>query len=511
MGFAFDVRSANIVGYLTTANRKPPRVTVGELVRFLGIFSDAGPHPKAWMSDAPMSELLISSSPQWIEDVKRAGTEAYLDLNAAGNDWNTAVPEDEFVTRLAVLQKLLSDYNLFAMVLGGWNDDVQLRAFINYAAITSGHHALFLVPVGWHGDEAVQLRDPFPAISSAFRRAEDWPGVVFWTKSTQSAFAPLREAKDLYHELDKALTNPGELDRILRKWCTREQKANILHLSDLHFGNKEASEKEPYVSTQLAKIAGSVGRVVITGDLFNSPKREDALAFRSFRTTLERERKEEAIVIPGNHDSKWRGIGSADLVEIAKVRWSCVFVDDKTQCVFFCFDSSRDADWARGRVTIDQRIQVGTEFDNLCLARPEISEYLRVALIHHHPFTFETAKETIVSRMLEKINVTDEYFLRMDDAESFLKWCAGRRVGLILHGHKHVARYRPERITRADGTQVSITTVGCGTTLGAEGKPLSYNVISWDPRSRKWNVSYFMDPGDGSEFSEEYLSHGGAE
>ena len=127
------------------------------------------------------------------------------------------------------------------------------------------------------------------------------------------------------------------------------------------------------------------------------------------------------------------------------------------------------------------------------------------------PFTFETAKETVVSRMLEKINVTDEYFLRMDDAESFLKWFAGRRVGLILHGHKHVARYRPERITRADGTQVSITTVGCGTTLGAEGKPLSYNVISWDPGSRKWNVSYFMDPGDGSEFSEEYLSHGGAE
>ena len=504
MGFFFDIKAAHIVGYLTTSNRRPPRVTVGELATFLGNFTDSAVPITEWMS-----EVLISSSPQWIEAVKSAGTKAYEDLNTGRMDWSPSVPEDEFITRLAILQRLFSDYNLFCLAVGDWNDSLQLRAFINYAAITSGHHALFLVPLGSY--DQVELRDPFPAVSSALRRTEDWPGVVFWTKSTQSAFAPLREAKDLYHELDKVLERPSELDRILQKWRRREQKANILHLSDLHFGNEEASEKEPYVSTQLAKIADSVGRVVITGDLFNSPKREHALAFRSFRTALERERKEEAIVIPGNHDSKWRGMGSADLAEIAKIRWSSVFVDDKTQCVFFCFDSSRDAEGARGRVTVDQRIQVGTEFDNLSLARPEISEYLRVALIHHHPFTFETAKETVVSRMLEKIKITDEYFLRMDDAESFLKWCAGRRVGLILHGHKHVARYRPEWITRADGTQASITTVGCGTTLGAEGKPLSYNVISWDPGSRKWNVSYFMDPGDGSEFSEEYLSRGGAE
>jgi hypothetical protein len=114
-----------------------------------------------------------------------------------------------------------------------------------------------------------------------------------------------------------------------------------------------------------------------------------------------------------------------------------------------------------------------------------------------------------VSRLLEKINITDELLLRMDDAESFLTWCATRGVGLVLHGHKHVARYRQELVQRSDGTQHSITAVGCGTTLGAEGKPLSYNLLAWDPKLRKWNVTYFMDPGDGSGFVPEYLSRGG--
>jgi len=111
--------------------------------------------------------------------------------------------------------------------------------------------------------------------------------------------------------------------------------------------------------------------------------------------------------------------------------------------------------------------------------------------------------------MLDKIKITDE-LLRMDDADSFLGWCANRRVGLILHGHKHVPRYRQEWVTRSDGTGQSITAVGCGTTLGAQGKPLSYNLIAWEPVSRRWNVSYFMDPGDGSGFVEQYLSHSAA-
>jgi hypothetical protein len=41
MGFFFGIEQANIVGYLTTSNRRPPRLSTRQLRDFLGIFSDA--------------------------------------------------------------------------------------------------------------------------------------------------------------------------------------------------------------------------------------------------------------------------------------------------------------------------------------------------------------------------------------------------------------------------------------------------------------------------------------
>ena len=506
MGFIFEIQQANVVAYLTTANRTPPRVSYQHLASFLAILSGKGDQPPENL----FSEILISISPQWIEDVKRTADLAYQHIQEQP-DWSKQISENEIATRLGALRDLLSNYHLFGLAVGSWQHDQQLRAFTNYAAIDSGHEALFLVPAGWDASRGVQLLDPFPAVALAAEHSHDWPGMVFWSRNGVAAFAPLDQAKDLYHQLRAALSSPRQLDGILENWRRRSEKASILQLSDLHFGNEWAQEKEPYLSTHLHSISASVARVVITGDLFNEPQPNEARAFQSFRTALERERGEDAIVIPGNHDQKWRGNLRHDLRQIDKVEWSSVVVDEKTRCVFLCFDSSRDADWARGKITTEQRIQVATQLDKLSGQRPEIRDYLRVALIHHHPFTFEAPKEKLVSRLLENIGITDEYFLRMDDADSFINWCGGRGVSLILHGHKHLPRYREEWIKRADGSGHIMTTVGCGTSLGAEGKPLSYNMVSWDPQSRRWGVSFFMDPGDGSGFRLEYLSVCGLE
>ncbi len=510
MGFVFDVQQANIVAYLTTPNRKSPRISYGDFYAFLSVLSgQAEEDPERLFSSS--AEARVIGRPEWIERVKRAASGALTRVQSRNPGWSDRVPDEAITTELAVLSDLLGDYNLFGLAVGSWTDDEPLRAFTTYAAISSGKDALFLVPMGWSPAQSVQLLDPFPAVALAAERSSDWPGIAFWSRSGTAAFTPLREAEDLYAELRPVLSSPKEIDRILEKWRRRSERANILQLSDLHFGNEWAQEKEPYVSTHLHSIAGSIGRVVITGDLFNEPQPEEARAFHSFRTALERERGDEAVVIPGNHDQKWLGNLRKDLREIEKVEWSSIVVDDKTHCIFFCFDSSRDADWARGKITTEQRIRVATQFDKLLASRPEMRDYLRVALIHHHPFSFETQKERFVSRFFETIGITDEYFLRMDDADSFLAWCAGRKISLILHGHKHVPRYREEQIQRADGNRQLITTVGCGTSLGAEGRPLSYNVVAWDSQRRRWSVSFFADLGDGSGFNQEYLSVRGTE
>jgi predicted phosphodiesterase len=476
------------------------------------VLSGAGEQSPEDLFSSSADPVLISSSGKWIERVQSSAMEEHESLEAGGTqDWGKQVPEEELKRRLEALRGLLNNYNLFGLALGSWRDDQQLRAFTNYAAIDSREYGLFLIPRGWDPSQSTELLDPFPAIALAAQASSDWPGIVFWSRSETAIFSSLAEAKALYQELGQALSSSEQIEQILKKRQRHARSPAILQLSDLHFGSEWSFENEPYVSTHLHSIADSVDRVVITGDLFDEPRREEARAFHNFRTTLERERGEQAIVIPGNHDQKWRGNVGADLHELAKVEWSSVFVDEKTECVFFCFDSSRDADLARGKVTTEQRLRVATEFDKLALSRPEIKAYLRVALVHHHPFSFETAKETLVSRLLEKIGITDEYFLRMEDAESFLNWCANRGVGLILHGHKHVPRYRKEMISRNDGSDQEITTVGCGTSLGAEGKPLSYNIVEWNSKSRRWSVSYCMDPADGSGFVHQYLSVQGAD
>jgi hypothetical protein len=180
-------------------------------------------------------------------------------------------------------------------------------------------------------------------------------------------------------------------------------------------------------------------------------------------------------------------------------------LDENAKCVFFCFDSSRDADFARGKVSVAQLRDVATAFETIAVKNRDVRTYLPVALVHHHPFSFEVAQETLVQRFLSTFGWTDEKFLRMEDADGFVSWLARRKIPLVLHGHKHVQRHVHTQI-RVEAEYRYLTAVGCGTSLGAEGYPLSYNLLIWDPASRTWSASFFADPGDGSGFTRQCIT-----
>lgn len=169
--------------------------------------------------------------------------------------------------------------------------------------------------------------------------------------------------------------------------------------------------------------------------------------------------------------------------------------------VFFCFDSSRDAAWAQGKVTPTQRRDVAVEFEARINDRQEIEGYLRVALVHHHPFSFQADEQSLLNRTLRLVGTSDETFLCMEDGDEFVDWCARKDIPLIMHGHKHIPRHVCKDISVADAwLPRSVHAVGCGTSLGAEGKPLSYNLVSYDHHSQLAGVSCFADPGDGGGF-----------
>jgi len=329
-------------------------------------------------------------------------------------------------------------------------------------------------------------------------------------KAGRAAFASLNDAYRLYQQCYEVFgRDPREIDAVLRSYRPRRTHQSLLHLSDLHFGVPGVSDKEAYLSARLHEIAPTMSRVVITGDLFNNPKREEATAFHNFRVSLSRLTGKNTIVISGNHDQKWYEVGKSKLGELANLEWSKLVIDDEMQCVFFCFDSSRDADLSRGKVTTKQMVDVATLFETTAVTQPDVRKYLHVALIHHHPFSFETSQESWLQQLLSKFGLTDEYFLRMENGDEFVTWRAKRGIPLVLHGHKHVQRHVKKGVTYQEGRgklRRDVISVGCGTSLDVEDYPLSYNVLGWDPVSKCWSTEVFADSGDGSGFTQQYVA-----
>lgn len=159
--------------------------------------------------------------------------------------------------------------------------------------------------------------------------------------------------------------------------------------------------------------------------------------------------------------------------------------------VFFCFDSSRTGDLARGAVEPDQLLHVGTSFgvDN---ARGRLSDHLKIALVHHHPYPYTPEREIPI--IDPRSWVGREELIEFRGAPGFLSWCAARGIGLVLHGHKHIPRLVHDRVAvgpRADDEQREITTVGCGSSLGANSPTTSSSgypgrragmwISSWPP------------------------------
>jgi hypothetical protein len=216
----------------------------------------------------------------------------------------------------------------------------------------------------------------------------------------------------------------------------------------------------------------------------------------------------DPILVPGNHDQRkfgnsFRGIGR-EFAKLADLEWGKVVVDEEIGCIFLCFNSSEGGDWARGRISSDQLRDVATEYESRKLINPKSGDYRKIAVTHHHPFPFMEHKEKPIQRARLRL-AGQERFIRMENAEQFLTWCASRNIPLIMHGHKHVPRHVSQVINTKNAEAREVTAVGCGASLGVGGKPLSYNLVSWVPDTGRWSVNFFSDPGDGRGFEEDYM------
>ena len=518
MGAIFKLEHANIMAYITSRSYSAPRVRRQDLSDFLNVFIY---EPERYLISERGFEL-------WPQEVSEIARKARSRLNETDNpnqfrdrskDGEQTVVARIVENILEELRSVFSYYPLYAIALGR-HDGLREKAY-QLARMPFYGNLLVLIPDHQGVDGNFNVIDPIPAFSVGLHAAADWPGFVFWTLNGSSAFAPLTAVDELASQLDRAAHgsgrrhrgpffeggHSGDFDAVLRKWETGRKSSSrrLLHLSDLHFGTHHANENQAFLDAELRDVVKEVDRVVITGDLFDSPKAQYATQFNTFRNNITYlSGGQEPIAITGNHDQRIKGILGDDYEQLAKIGPSKIVVDDKCEMIFICFNSSEGGLLARGHISESQFRNLGTEYRNLLASRHELKRYLPIVLVHHHPFSFDAEPSGWLERTLGMFGLKLERTLVLKNADDLHKWCIDWKIQTILHGHKHKARY-VERIVSHGQDRMSLTAIGCGSSLGAEGSPMAYNLLEWEPAKQKW-VASFHESINGGAFKELAVS-----
>lgn len=500
MGAIFKLEHANIMAYITSRSYTAPRVLRQHLGEFLDMLS----------YEAERYLIPEFGFEPWPTEIAAVARETASRMHeSASNQESAVVPPPTLGRLLEELRNEFATYPLYALALGA-GERVQ-EAARDLARARMHGQLLVLIPERGVTERNLEVLDPLPSFSTALHAAPDWPGFVFWTQTGANAFAKLSEAKELVHRLadtqfERRPRRPfpfpttSGFDYVLQDWSKRNPRTyrRLLHLSDLHFGTEEAIENQAILDSELSEIVQKVDRVVITGDLFDTPNKNYATLFTNFKHNITRlAGGREPISITGNHDQRMIGLFGEDYKQVALIGSQKIVVDDQCEMVFVCFNSSEKGRFARGRITKSQFRQLGGEYRTLTASRPELKGYLPIVLVHHHPFSFEVPPETLVQKALNAIGLGDERLLVLSNPEDLHLWCMDWNIKTILHGHKHKARYVEREVARASNRAL-LTAIGCGSSLGAEGSPVSYNLLEWEPRSKRWIASFFESINGGA-------------
>lgn len=493
MGARFAVRHSNLIGYCTIEGRaKAPRTDRETLGTFL-------------MSLAYGHNLISSTqgtADDWTDQVRNVAKDRLQRAQFNFGD-ESAVEPREVRAMLDPFRPYFTGYDFFALVLpqGRWDQDRESLSFFVEAAIGSQEAGLILLPEELPENGVAQFVDPFPALRELADHPVAPPWVLFWTSLGGACALPLQDARVFYRDaiVPTLLHGRQRVDDAIRRAAERQQSKRILHLSDLHIGRSEAAQRRSWLKQHLAGVLPGIDRVVVTGDLFDTPNEEYRTSFDELRLDVERLTTKSLLVIPGNHDVRVKGNAWGPLGrradQVIDLDWSPVEIDDDLQTVFFSFNSSEDGDAARGSVNQRQRLDRAAKFDALLVKRPELAGYFKVALVHHHPVNYAVQPTAFYERLLSPFGIGDR-LIEFENAEAFLTWCVSRGVSLVLHGHKHI----PHLTSLTRGRQQTMI-VGCGSSVGAEGKPMCYDIVTLDPTSGVWSVTFFHDAaGDGSGF-----------
>ncbi|MCC6969608.1 MAG: metallophosphoesterase [Phycisphaerales bacterium] len=365
----------------------------------------------------------------------------------------------------------------------------------------------------------VSLTDAFPAFRVAMARSAEWPGVLIWSGKDEAVFLPFNShsIKDIERRCEwafshLAVTRGVDLEELENQYrreyperSNRKRLVNLLHVSDLHIGCREASIRLPRVQGFLRTIVAELGEdtavvPVLTGDLLDTPDEGLLNEARGFIEFLSNLGTHEPIIVPGNHDVRNNGYLAENFKVLFRLPTNQVQWMNEHRVGLLPFNSVMEGKLARGSIGEAQLGDMGSAIDR----QKDWKDFALFAILHHHPMPVERPDwharrwyEAFIGDQFEKT-------VALEDAAQFLCFAETRKVAAVLHGHKH--------IPRADELPTSrIPVYGCGSTVGKvptkDGRPyMSVNVVTFDSDSRKVSTRLMAErmPGAGLEESKRH-------
>ena len=382
-------------------------------------------------------------------------------------------------------------------------------------AIENPDPGLILQP-GVAPTKELSLERFFPAFQLALANATRWPGVLLWKPSGEAAFFQLptapRRLRDQLHWIFRQLAlaeHEPDFASLQSAYAEcfpptfdhpRMSPLRILHVSDIHAGSEEARVRLPRVQRFLRRLVNDLGHYsplipVVTGDLLDSPTDHNLDAARSFMEFLADLGTEAPVVVLGNHDVREEGWGRGKYEQALYLPQTPVLWIEKCGVGLLCFNSVRGGNLARGLVGEREMAEIANALDQ----QPKAGEDATlIALLHHHPIPVEQPEYYAPNWLKTTARALGAKTEELIDAPAFLRWVRARGVAAVLHGHKHVPRFKLHK---------AISIIGCGSTVGKVNMRdpnltyMSVNLITIDAASGQLSCRLLAElvPGGGLE------------
>lgn len=322
--------------------------------------------------------------------------------------------------------------------------------------------------------------DPFPAFFCALNHADLWPGLFIFNDESQ-VFKPISSKE----EFEEVLHHIDSQENLFEIYNDYEYDSYFLQLSDLHLGINKSQKGLAQLFNSLDSIVPCLQsreqlKVLITGDLMESPNRKNMYLANDFMNDIKKCYKADVTFILGNHDVIVHGFNFARNQKskvIAYLLGESIKVLEKEKVIIIKMDTTSEGNLARGKVGQRQLDEIDDELE----AIDHLEDYTLLLMLHHHVHPITKAQfiktkwheKTFINRIIETSKV-------LVDAPLLLDWIGKRHIQYVFHGHKHLPFFREEN---------HCYFIGAGSATGglkeSKSRYISYNIIKYNTKEKK--------------------------